>query len=58
MSFIWISCIIIGACYWFLYVLGYVIEKKIPETSDLKKFWRKHILAPDPNEPEDGETRY
>lgn len=51
------SCIIV-VLYLLAYLIGSAIESKLSEQHSIKKFWRKHILAPDPNEPEDGETRY
>lgn len=58
MSLIILGCIFIIVFYWFIYIIGATIETKVPEDTRIKKFWRRHILAPDPNEPENEETRY
>jgi len=29
-------------------IIGYFIENKVDEEKPLKKWWRKHISAPDP----------
>jgi hypothetical protein len=58
MSLILLGWFLIVLVYLFIYLVGTIIETKLHEETRIKKFWRKHILAPDPNEPEDGETRY
>lgn len=30
------------------FLLGFIIEKNFEETHFVKKWWRKHIVAPDP----------
>ena len=31
-------------------VIGVIIERKVDESHPIKKWWRKHILAPDPDD--------
>ena len=31
-------------------VVGVIIERKFNESHPIKKWWRKHILAPDPDD--------
>jgi hypothetical protein len=31
-------------------VVGVIIERKVDESHPIKKWWRKHILAPDPDD--------
>jgi hypothetical protein len=32
------------------FVAGIIIEIKLSDTSPVKKWWRKHIVAPDPSD--------
>ena len=41
-----------------VYLIGSNIEVRVPETHLLNKWWRKHMLDVDPNEPKDGENIY
>lgn len=34
----------------FIGIIGYFIETKTDEDSKLKKWWRKNIIAPDPED--------
>lgn len=58
MSFIIMGCLFLIALYSFMYFVSAIIETKVSENTRIKKFWRKHIVAPDPNEPENEETKY
>lgn len=58
MMLVWKILLCVLLFYFILYVIGFIVENKLSDNSAIKKFWRKHLVAPDPNEPEDGETRY
>jgi hypothetical protein len=58
MSLIIISAIVIIFFYLTVYLIGSNIEVRVPETHLLNKWWRKHMLDVDPNEPKDGENIY
>ena len=44
-AWVWIGLLII---FTLLFILGIIIEQKIDESHPIKKWWRKHIIAPDP----------
>lgn len=45
----WIFCFIIFAIGLFV---GVIVENYLEETNPIKKWWRKHIVAPDPYDDE------
>lgn len=44
-GYVWLILILLTAIG---IIFGYFVEKKIDENTKLKKWWRKHISAPDP----------
>ena len=42
---VWFVLIIIGAIF---FLVGALIEKNFDESHPVKKWWRRHIVAPDP----------
>lgn len=52
LAYIWIIFLIISSLF---IVIAIIIENNFDETHPIMKWWRKHIIAPDPYEelPED-----
>ena len=46
-AYIWIMFLIITTLF---IIVSVIIEKNFDETHPIKKWWRKHIIAPDPYE--------
>ena len=46
-AYIWIMFLIITTLF---IIVAVIIEKNFDETHPVKKWWRKHIIAPDPYE--------
>ena len=46
-AYIWIMFLIITTLF---IIVAVIIEKNFDETHPIKKWWRKHIIAPDPYE--------
>ena len=45
LALVWLILIVIGALF---FIVGFFIEKKFDESHAVKKWWRRHIVAPDP----------
>ena len=44
-AIVWLFLIVVVV---FFYFVGGIIETKLNESHPIKKWWRKHIVAPDP----------
>jgi len=58
MSLIIVSTIVIVFFYLTVYLIGSTVEVRVPEDHPFKRWWRRHIIDVDPNEPKDGENIY
>lgn len=44
---VWLALIIIFALF---FIIGVLIEKNLAENHPIMKLWRKHVIAPDPED--------
>ena len=49
LGIVWLALIAIGSL---AVIIGIIVEKKFDESSAVKKWWRKHIIADDPYDDE------
>ena len=58
MSLILIFCVALVFVFLNLYLLTTFIEVSIPETTSFKKWWRKHVISSESEDPKNGGNVY